>query len=875
MAKARYWKYVIYILLLTYFVAIVVSMVFLSSLMREGDAYSIEMAKDTRELKTRCVELENVFPALFSSPYMHGDEIRKELQRQDQNLDQTYDRIKEVYHGDPEYVAQLRYALDELAKAKHQGAQKLADNISYELAATYYTHTIKPYVQLVIVAIDELTDNSEEFSNEIQARIQAWMHLIIFASVIASLIIVFVTMFYDRRMEQDRQELAYREGMFQQLANSIDEIFIIAVNFSTFEYVSGNTRRIINLPFWDIFATPKKLYELLGEDTQEWLRNVLEGDCIQQTTERDVFIASLNKYLKLRVYALCMTVIQHERFIVVISDQTSAMRHQQALNDALENAHAASAAKSSFLSHMSHEIRTPMNAIIGMTTIAQSRIHDQARVKDCLSKISESSKHLLGLINDVLDMSKIEAGKLAICNEKFNLHHIIDNINTIVRQQTLSRGQNFEILVENELEENLLGDEMRLNQVLINILSNAIKFTPEGGNITLKLEQLKQTATQVRIRFTISDTGIGMSQEYLKKIYHPFEQATDNTASKYGGTGLGMPITFNLVTMMGGSINVTSREGEGTTFFIELPFELSGEASFQCDSLPPMRVLIIDDDEGTCEHAATLMAKMGLKPEWALSGQAGIEMAMQAAKDNDSYQICLIDWKMPGMNGGQTACGIRKVAGDEAQVIIISAYDWASIEEEAMQAGVMEFLAKPFFASTLYNSLAAASRRIETNACLLPEGPVRPSHNFGGKRVLLVEDNEFNREIGQEFLEMVNIEVEHAENGREAVDKVVGAPKDYYDLVLMDVQMPIMDGYEATRTIRASSHPQAQTLPIVAMTANAFNEDVAHAVASGMNGHIAKPIDVEQLYNTLARYFTGEETSCIIGEKSDLEDFNA
>ncbi len=454
------------------------------------------------------------------------------------------------------------------------------------------------------------------------------------------------------------------------------------------------------------------------------------------------------------------------------------------------------------------------------------------------------------MINDVLDMSKIESGKLTITREPFNLNRTIKNINNLVRPQTQLKNLDFEILLENVEQEDLIGDVLRLNQVLINILSNSLKFTPQGGTICLKIMQMPARQNRITFRFIISDTGIGMSKEFLKKLYLPFEQATASTASRFGGTGLGMPITYNLIKLMGGTISVESEEGKGTTSTIELPFGLSQESRPHHDSLPPMKVLIVDDDSGTCEHASLLLEKLGMKTEFVNSGKEAVCKVKEAQAAGRGFDVCLIDWKMPEMDGAETARQIREFVGSDLLIIIISAYDWSPIEEKARNAGVDAFIAKPFFSSSLYDALVAAVKPAKEHTDSLED--LQKNYDFKGKRVLLVEDNEFNREIAQEFLQMVNAEVDNAENGQKAVDMVLGKPAGYYDLVLMDVQMPVLNGHDATRKIRASGHPGTDTLPIIAMTANAFSEDVTLAQEAGMNGHLSKPIDINKLYRTIA-----------------------
>lgn len=853
MIQRQYWKYFIYLLMALYVVCIGASIAFLNSVVQEGQLYTLRKGRETRELRTRCNELEYILPGLFSSPEMSLSDVQKELKRLESRQTDTLALLAQGYQGPVAPLDRLKSDLGSLNSGLEEAARKLDGNYSYELASAYYRNTLRPRILAVDGDLTDIASGIDLYADEVHGRMEYGMNLIILASLVFGALIVCIIVLYDRRADAAAKKLAYSEELFRQLALNIDEVFVIARDASEFDYVGANSERLLNLPVKEVYKHPAKLVSFMPEEDAKWLTDILNGPALEETAERDLSVPELDKFLKIRVYSIRVPSTNQDRFIIVINDQTDTIRNQQALSDALENARGASAAKSSFLSHMSHEIRTPMNAIIGMTTIAISRIADQMRVRDCLGKIAESSRHLLGLINDVLDMSKIESGKLSICNDKFNLHQVVENISNIVRPQTLSRKQNFEILLENVDEENLIGDAMRVNQVLLNILSNAFKFTPEGGSITMKIKQLAKKGDSIRFRITISDTGIGMSPEFLEKLYTPFEQASANTASKYGGTGLGMPITANLVTMMGGSINVKSKEGEGTTFFIELPFGLTGEASYQKGALPPLRILIVDDDYGTCEHASILLEKMGLEPAWTLTGREAVEMARQAHDEGRPFDVCLLDWRMPDMNGAATARAIREVCGDDMLIIIISAYDFEPIEEEARRAGVNDFIPKPFFASTLYDALASITRRLDAAA---PEsaGEAGPGYDFGGKRALLVEDNEFNREIGQEFLEMVNVEVDHAANGQEAVEKLVNSSSGRYDLILMDVQMPVMNGYEATKAIRASSHPDAQTIPIIAMTANAFSEDVAQAVAAGMNGHLAKPIDVNELYRILARY---------------------
>ena len=527
-------------------------------------------------------------------------------------------------------------------------------------------------------------------------------------------------------------------------------------------------------------------------------------------------------------------------------------RQQKILQDALLVAQKANDAKRDFLSRMSHEIRTPMNAIIGMSAIAFNYLDDKKRTADCLSKITFSSKHLLMLLNDVLDMSKIENGKLNIRQELFDLKNLVTSLADINYGLATAKGLSFEIVISGFKDELLLGDSMRVNQILLNLLSNAIKFTPKGGSVKLEIRMLRSASDKIWLRFIVKDSGIGMKKEFLEHLYEPFEQADNGIARKYGGTGLGMAITKNLVAIMDGTIEVESQEGAGTTFMVDLPFGVSKVDKKTAAEMEEMRVLVVDDDNDTCEHAVVLLKGMGVNVDWALNGFEAIEKVRSACEDDGRcYDVCFIDWCMPELDGIETARRMRRYVGPDVLIIIISAYDWSGIEEQAKAAGVNAFIAKPFFASNLYNMLLTVSRKPELGFSAVGN---KETYDFGGKKVLLVEDNELNMEIASELLKFVNLQVEHAENGKVAVNIFRNSKEKEYALIFMDIQMPLMNGYDAARCIRSSEHPAAGTIPIIAMTANAFNDDVQAAFDAGMNGHLAKPIDVEVLYKTIARY---------------------
>ncbi len=543
--------------------------------------------------------------------------------------------------------------------------------------------------------------------------------------------------------------------------------------------------------------------------------------------------------------------------MVVIKEITSQIRKQreqtQALQDALMQAQHANNAKTTFLSNMSHDIRTPMNAIIGFATIAFSHIDNKDQVRDCLQKVLSSSNHLLSLINDILDMSRIESGKVQIKEQECNISEVMHNLVNIIQPQVKAKQLELFIDTFDIANEDVIADSLKLNQIFINLLSNAVKYTPAGGTISFRI--LQKTTFRHGYgdyTFIVKDNGIGMTAEFVKHIFEPFEREATTTKTGIEGTGLGMAITKNIIDMMNGTITVQSEPGKGSEFKVELTLKLQDieKNAAQIKELEGLRALVVDDDFHTCDSVSKMLKQIGMRPEWTTSGREAVYRAEIAHNEGDSFHTYIIDWQMPETSGIETARRIRKAVGEDAPIIILTAYDWTDIEEEARSAGITAFCAKPLFMSDLKSALLAANNLIEKEE----EAASWTMADFSGKRILLVEDNELNREIAQEILTETGFMVETAPDGTDAVTMMKEAPENYYDAVLMDVQMPIMDGYEATRTIRALPRDDVKSLPIIAMTANAMDEDKEAALKNGMNAHLAKPINMDLFIEILGKY---------------------
>ena len=685
-----------------------------------------------------------------------------------------------------------------------------------------------------------------------------WFHTVqIVAGIAAGLALLIILLILRRShnvLRRKNTEILYRDELFQKLSRNVDDVFLMVdAKTSKVDYVSPNVERLLGIPWKEVRQDVRVLAELHPKDDPDREKNFLEG--LQRGQQREWDAAYMhqetNELRWFHIVAMGSEVEGRTKYILVLSDRTADRQVNQALSDAVAAAETANRAKSTFLSNMSHDIRTPMNAIIGFTTLALSNLDDKERVKDYLAKTLASSNHLLSLINDVLDMSRIESGKIHLEEVEVNLSDVLHDLKTIVSGQIYAKQLELYMDAMDVTDEDVYCDKTRLNQVLLNLLSNAIKFTPAGGTVSVRVRQL---AGKVRgcgqYEFRVKDNGIGMSPEFAQKIFEPFERERTSTVSRIQGTGLGMAITKNIVDMMGGTIEVQTAQGKGTEFIIRVPMRAQAEHRpvEKITELEGLKALVVDDDFNTCDSVTKMLVKVGMRAEWTLSGKEAVLRARQSIEMSDAYHAYIIDWRLPDMNGIEVTRQIRSL-NDDTPIIILTAYDWSDIEVEAKAAGVTAFCSKPMFMSDLRETLLSALGQKQTDASqeLLPE----KNADFKGKHILLVEDNELNREIAQEILSEYCFRVDTAENGAVAVEKVSTAAPGSYDLVLMDVQMPVMDGYTATRQIRALDDPARAKLPILAMTANAFDEDRRRAMESGMTGFLSKPIVIGDLVQEL------------------------
>ena len=768
-------------------------------------------------------------------------------------IDNSVNRKKTIYN----FIAMLRDHSDlteeQILDLSNAFAQGRSGNMKVKLGDTSYYlvyegTAVQSWTMVGLVPVSIVNASLDKL----------WSYTIQIVVGIASGLAVLVILLIVRRnratVRRKNTEILYRDELFRKLSLNVDDVFLMLdAKTSKTDYVSPNIGRLLGIPWKTVRQDVHVLAELRPQNDPDSNKNFLEG--LSRGEQREWDAAYLHQETRelrwFHIIAMGSEVEGRTKYILVMSDRTADKQINQALSDAVAAAETANRAKSTFLSNMSHDIRTPMNAIIGFTTLALSNIDDKERVKDYLAKTLASSNHLLSLINDVLDMSRIESGKIHLEEVEVNLSDVLHDLKTIVSGQIYAKQLELYMDATDVTDEDVYCDKTRLNQILLNLLSNAIKFTPAGGTVSVRVRQLAGKVHGCgQYEFRIKDNGIGMSPEFAQKIFEPFERERTSTVSRIQGTGLGMAITKNIVDMMGGTIEVQTAQGKGSEFIICLPLRTQDEHRpvEKITELEGLKALVVDDDFNTCDSVTKMLVKVGMRAEWTLSGKEAVLRARQSIEMSDVYHAYIIDWRLPDMNGIEVTRQIRSLH-DDTPIIILTAYDWSDIEVEAKAAGVTAFCSKPMFMSDLRETLMSALGQKLTDASqeLLPEEDA----DFKDRHILLVEDNELNREIAQEILREYGFRVDTAENGAVAVEKVRTAAPGSYDLVLMDVQMPVMDGYTATRKIRALEDPALAGIPILAMTANAFDEDRRNAMESGMNGFLSKPIVIGDLVQEL------------------------
>nr|MDD6335904.1 response regulator [bacterium] len=674
------------------------------------------------------------------------------------------------------------------------------------------------------------------------------------AGLICITLVAFLAYRNHERLVSKDAELLYREELFGTLSANVDDVFIMMDTKQLKpDYISPNIEKLLGIAEKEVRADINVLNRLIRETGTASMLDRLPGIALgeRQQWEREYIHQGTGEVRWFRVTAYRTRIHKAEKYVLVLSDRTREQQMNQSLANALEVARSANAAKSNFLANMSHDIRTPMNAIVGFATLLGRDADQPDKVREYTRKIAFSSQHLLGLINDILDMSKIESGHTALNVTAFNMMELMEAVYTIVLPQTRAKNQTLDLRARGNLPERVQGDKIRLSQILLNLLSNAVKYTKEGGTISLMVEGLeRKIRNHVPLRFVVADNGVGMSEQFLKNIFDMFAREDTEHNREIQGTGLGMAITKNIVDLMGGTICVQSTLGQGSTFTVELELPVAdGEPDDNFWRRHGItRLLAADDEEEACHNIRQLMAEAGVQVCCATSGAQAVELALQAHDRNEGFDIILLDWEMPGMDGVEAARRIRAKVGPGVPILVLAACDFTGIEETARQAGVDMLMQKPFFLPGFQRMVAQYYEEKSTD-----QMPAKAQeYSLAGLHVLVVEDNAINAEIMSRLLQMEQAICEVVPNGQAAVERFLRSAPGEFDMIFMDIQMPVMDGYEATRRIRACGHPDAAHIAIIAMTANAFEEDVKKALEAGMNAHAAKPVDMEKLKQTLS-----------------------
>lgn len=813
-----------------------------------------------RQLQTEIDNVRISFEQLrnINTPEVVED-IRQQIQVYYSDAQEQLDVMEESYLGDPEDIANLSRLLEQMRTEKDGFLDyAAADDRSREEIVAYSTEHLDQINEEFDEQLESILTYAEgKFDYFYHQAQNTGFYTIITRCIIFAAIVV-VVMIYRNLLGWQTLRLQNQLQLFELLSRTIDNIFMInELDHPERNFISENAERILGFEPDTKDISPRMLFQYMSREDQERITQLFNTQ--GETYWSDIFHyrhpnLSEEKCFQLQTYRIKSR--NSDRFITVLTDETEMINTQKKLETAMVRAEQANQAKSEFLSRMSHEIRTPMNGIIGMVMIGQQNIDNKAKVADCLRKISISSKHLLSLINDVLDMSKIESGRMEITRANFDFRAFMESLNNVICTQAQNKGIEFNVIFVGDIDETLYGDSLRVNQILMNLLSNSLKFTPKGGKITLRVTYLRQEEKNVWLRFEVTDTGCGIAPENFDKIFNAFEQENANVNQIYGGSGLGLSISKRFAEMMGGKISVESKVGEGSTFTVALPFGVVDKKDAESVHFDGVRVLVADDDPDSLAHAKLVLTKLGVQVDVTDNGYEAAAKAEHAQSIGETYDLCLIDWKMPYIDGIETIRRIREAAvSSRPAAVMLTAYDTAEIQETAERAGAYSIMTKPLFESSMTALLLKLTGENEVKE----EEETAAEGDFRGRRFLLAEDNELNREIAVELLSATGAVIEAAENGKEAVEKFSQSLPGYYDLILMDIQMPQMNGYEATEAIRSMKRRDALTIPILAMTANAFSEDVDKSLACGMNGHISKPIELKEVFEKIENALEAQE----------------
>lgn len=786
--------------------------------------------------------------------------IRGILDELYEETDQVLKRLKHAYQGSDKEWDNLEDNLDEIKKQQNGFLLYVSADECFpqDQVIAYEEEKIEPLYQETTAMIDEMLEDAEEGGLQYVQNVEQLRVRVLVLSIILMVAMLAVFIFSQYIMWRQRKELQNRSTLFDSLSKSIDEAFVIRdAKSGEIVYRSLNMERVLG-----ISPTDETLYQgLKSEDVDEIYRYI--GDFELAASYKKLVEYTRpdgeKRWVLLRLYRV--NNLDTPQVISFYSDRTNEEKQRIFLDAAMENADKANQAKGDFLARMSHEIRTPLNAIIGLVTLAIASIEDSAKVQDCLTKINFSSKHLLMLIDDILDMSQIESNKMKLQNEEFDIYQFINSFVVTIYSQAKAKNLEFKESITGFSEgSEYYGDSLRMGQILLNLVSNAIKFTPECGSVFLKVEKLVTKKNLDIVRFEVTDTGIGMSEEVQERIFAPFEQADSSIAAKFGGTGLGMSITKNLVMLMDGKIYVNSKENEGTTFTVDIPL-LKKESETKIPDFENMglNALVVDDEEEECRHAVRVLQEIKIQAEWVMHGAQAIERVISHHRGNRDYDICLIDWKMHDIDGIEVTRRIRAEVGYDVPIVMISAYDYMEMEEEARAAGVDGFLPKPLYRTAVYEEI---SRELKEREGRQIQGKAKQKL-LSGKKILLAEDNDINRDIAKELLELQGATVIACEDGKQALQAFQNSGIREYDAILLDIRMPVLDGYETAGRIRALNRKDAVIIPMIAVTAHAFSGDVTAALRAGMNAHVSKPLDIAELCDKLIKEMERAESEYI------------